>query len=184
MPTGEHSLQRAQPDMPSPGPVSPDLSYTSGTSGTVSGFTHSTGAHASYFETDERTKNHAQSSERAAKDKGKKPRWMAQVKDWLSTAEPSAQAMKEQRKSTFKKHGIALDDPQAAAKLHVSMERVPEGAVTSTSGPTPEQALKKRTASHRARESLGGQGSRCGSSGSSLRSGSKEQRIAPWEGGW
>jgi hypothetical protein len=168
--------------MPPSGPVSPDPSTASWTSRATSGFTHANAPTASYFDLDTSRRTHSQGGEQArSNDKSKKPRWMSQVKDWLSTAEPSAQAMKQQRKSTFKKHGIAPDDPQAAAKLHLSMERVPVGATTSTSGPTPEKALKQRAADHRARKSLGGRGSQCGSSGSSLRPGSKDHRIAPWE---
>lgn len=163
--------------MPSSGPVSPDPSNTSGTSRGASSLAISAN---SYFDHEPR-KPYTRHHKSDTKHKGMKPRWMTQVKDWLSTAEPSAQAMKEQRRTTFKKHGIAPDDPQAAAKLHLSMERVPAGATTSTSGPTPEVALKKRAASHRARESLGGRGSQCGSSGSSLRPASKDHRIAPWE---
>lgn len=165
--------------MPSTGPVSPDPSYVSETSRATSSFTHSPYQTTTYFDQDhKRPKTH---NVNTIKNKDKKPRWMTQVKDWLSTAEPSAQAMKEQKRSTFKKHGIAPDDPQAAAKLHLSMERVPVGATTSTSGPTPEKALKQRSANHRARESLGGRGSQCGSSGSSLRPVSKDHRVAPWE---
>ncbi|KAK0383338.1 hypothetical protein NLU13_9251 [Sarocladium strictum] len=167
--------------MSSSGPVSPDPSNASGTSRATSSFTHNKTATSSYFDLDSSRKPQNHGDESSKNTKGKKPRWMNQVKDWLSTAEPSAQAMKEQRRSTFKKHGIAPDDPRAAAKLHVSMERVPAGATTSTSGPTPEKALKQRAANHRARSSLGGQGSQCGSSGSSLRPTSKDHRIAPWE---
>ncbi|KAL7936825.1 hypothetical protein V8C35DRAFT_277340 [Trichoderma chlorosporum] len=74
----------------------------------------------------------------------RRPRWMTQVKDWLATSEPSAQAMKIKKKDAFKKHGIGLKDPQAAAKMHSPMGKVPLDAVTSTSGPTPEEALKEK----------------------------------------
>lgn len=74
----------------------------------------------------------------------KRPRWMSQVKSWLATSEPSVQAMKNQKKDVFKKHGIDLNDPLAAAKMHSPMGKVPTDAVTSTSALTPEQALKEK----------------------------------------
>lgn len=80
----------------------------------------------------------------SSKSEKKRPRWMSQVKNWLATSEPSVQAMKDQKKNVFKKHGIDLNDPLAAAKMHSPMGKVPTDAVTSTSGPTPEQALKEK----------------------------------------
>ncbi|KAH0498398.1 hypothetical protein TgHK011_005652 [Trichoderma gracile] len=76
------------------------------------------------------------------KSEKKRPRWMSQVKNWLATSEPSVQAMKDQKKDVFKKHGVDFNDPLAAAKMHSPMGKVPTDAVTSTSGLTPEQALK------------------------------------------
>jgi hypothetical protein len=52
--------------------------------------------------------------------------------------------MRNQKKETFKKHGINSKDPQAAAKMHSPLGKVPIDAVTSTSGPTPEKALKEK----------------------------------------
>ncbi|KAH7137218.1 hypothetical protein B0J13DRAFT_625002 [Dactylonectria estremocensis] len=72
----------------------------------------------------------------------KKLRWFSHVKDWLSVSEPSAMAMKEQKKVTFKKLGIDPKDPRAAAKMHLPIGKLPEGAITSTRGPSPEKALK------------------------------------------
>ncbi|TFB04520.1 hypothetical protein CCMA1212_003593 [Trichoderma ghanense] len=80
----------------------------------------------------------------SSRSEKKRPRWMSQVKNWLATSEPSAQAMKGQKKDAFKKHGIDFNDPLAAAKMHSPMGKVPADAVTSTSGPTPEQALKEK----------------------------------------
>lgn len=74
-----------------------------------------------------------------------KPRWLAHVKDWLSVSEPSAQAMKTQKRNIYQKHGIDINDPAAAAKLHFPMGQMPAGVTTSTKGPTPEKALKQRT---------------------------------------
>ncbi|KAJ4320849.1 hypothetical protein N0V84_005670 [Fusarium piperis] len=91
---------------------------------------------------DERLRNSLQSSDKH-KPKSGKPRWFTQVKDWLSVSEPSAQAMKEQKRSTYKRHGIDMNDPRAAAKLHLPIGKIPENAITSTSGPSPEKALKR-----------------------------------------
>ncbi|EHK26415.1 uncharacterized protein TRIVIDRAFT_19696, partial [Trichoderma virens Gv29-8] len=92
----------------------------------------------------------------------KSPRWMSQVKNWLATSEPSTQAMKDQKKDAYKKHGVHLKDPQAAVKMHSPMGKVPLDAITSTSGPTPEKVLKekvraKETPTSGARHSRGSQ---------------------------
>lgn len=70
-------------------------------------------------------------------------RWLSGVKNWLSTSEPSAQAMKKQRRDTYKKHGVSRSDPHAAEKMHLPMGKVPKNAITSTSGPTPEELIMK-----------------------------------------
>ncbi|CEJ81740.1 hypothetical protein VHEMI01853 [[Torrubiella] hemipterigena] len=70
-------------------------------------------------------------------------RWLSSVKTWLSTSEPSAQAMKKQRRDTYKKHGVSRSDPHAAEKMHLPMGKVPKHATTSTSGPTPEELIFK-----------------------------------------
>ncbi|KAL7894774.1 hypothetical protein HDV63DRAFT_152264 [Trichoderma sp. SZMC 28014] len=117
----------------------------------------------------------------------KRPRWMSQVKNWLATSEPSVKAMRNQKKDAFKKEGIDPKDPKAAAKLHSPMGKVPIDAVTSTSGPTPEQALKEKTrakgmpfsyASH----SRGSQSVSSGfSSVPSMKSTKVCNAVAPWE---
>lgn len=116
----------------------------------------------------------------------KRPRWMSQVKSWLATSEPSAQAMKDQKRETFKKHGIDLKDPQAAAKLHTPVGKVPIDAITSTSGPAPEKAFQERMrakdrAASYARHSRGSQSvSSSFSSVPSVKSGKSINTIAPW----
>lgn len=112
---------------------------------------------------------------------------MSQVKNWLATSEPSVKAMRNQKKDAFKKEGIDPKDPKAAAKLHSPMGKVPIDAVTSTSGPTPEQALKEKTrakgmpfsyASH----SRGSQSVSSGfSSVPSMKSTKVCNAVAPWE---
>lgn len=117
----------------------------------------------------------------------KRPKWMSQVKDWLATSEPSAQAMRDKKKDTFKKHGIDLKDPKAAAKMHSPMGKVPIHAVTSTSGPTPEKALKEKIRAKDRPPSYAGhsRGSQSVSSGfssvPSMKSVKISNAIAPWE---
>ncbi|KAH6604722.1 hypothetical protein Trco_006429 [Trichoderma cornu-damae] len=122
----------------------------------------------------------------SARGEKKRPRWMSQVKNWLATSEPSAQAMKDQKREVFKKHGIDSKDPQAAAKMHSPLGKVPIDAITSTSGPTPEKALKEkirardRPASY-ARHSRASQSvSSSFSSIPSVNSGKGSNTITPW----
>ena len=70
-----------------------------------------------------------------------KAKWLSQVKRWLSASEPSAKAMKQQKRDAYLKHNIDPKDPRAAAKMHIPFGRVPAGATTSTTGPSPEKAL-------------------------------------------
>lgn len=166
--------------MATPGcPTSPDPSSASVTSGAASSLTHSSHA-PSYFDLGLDRGAHGPTAGGSDKKRRSRPKWLTQLKGWPSTAEPSAQAMKEQRRSTYAEHGIVLGDPRAAAKMHFPMGKVPEDAITSTSGPTPEEALRQKAAQYRTREYLGGQTSRAESSGSSLRPSLKEQ-IVPWE---
>ncbi|KAF7545883.1 hypothetical protein G7046_g9459 [Stylonectria norvegica] len=121
------------------------------------------------------------SEPRKDRGRGGKPRWLSQVKDWLSVSEPSAQAMKQQKRNTFQHHGIKLNDPQAAAKLHFPMGKVPEGAITSTSGPSPEKALK-RAKERQMRQSYSGFSQNSESVSSSIFSSTKEPNpVTPWE---
>lgn len=119
-----------------------------------------------------------------SKTRSKTPRWLTQFKDWLSVAEPSAVAMRQQKKATFQRHGIALDDPRAAAKLHYPMGEVPTGIVTSTSGPTPEEALKRKTRESRAKSAFMEFGHPSQSLSSVVSSASPSIRgnpVAPWD---
>ncbi|KPM39475.1 hypothetical protein AK830_g7081 [Neonectria ditissima] len=115
--------------------------------------------------------------------KAEKPRWFNQVKGWLSVSEPSAQAMKDQKKMAFKKHGIDPKDPRAAAKMHLPIGKLPEGAITSTRGPSPEKALK-RAQNQKKRQSYStfSQGSNSMSSSiCSIPSTKEHNLVAPWE---
>ncbi|PFH60499.1 hypothetical protein XA68_10848 [Ophiocordyceps unilateralis] len=108
------------------------------------------------------------------------PRWLGHVKNWLSVSEPSAQAMKAQKKMTYKKYGVELDDPRAAAKMHLPIGKVPEGVTTSTKGPSPEKALRMRTQETMAQRPYL-EHSRSISSGFSIASSrGGKQAVAPW----
>ena len=63
-------------------------------------------------------------------------RWFRRVGDWMSTSEPSAKAMKSERNRAQKK------DSQSAKNVHYIGGHIPEGIITSTSGPMPEKALR------------------------------------------
>jgi len=75
-----------------------------------------------------------------------KPKWISQIKDWLSVSEPSSQAFKQQ-----KLKNAASKDSQAAARSRVSLGQIPPGATTSVAGPTPETALKRQLREKKAR---------------------------------
>lgn len=119
--------------------------------------------------------------------------WISQVKDWFAIAEPSARAMKEQKRNTYKKYGIDPDDPQAAIKMHLPIGKVPLGATTSTTGPRPEKALEMRAREKQQKQlrlqqqqdPYGRHGSQDGQSMSSGRSSTTSVKgynnVAPWD---
>ena len=78
----------------------------------------------------------------STKTSSTKPRWLSSVKDWLSVSEPSAQAMKEQKQQAHRRFPVNPRDPKASSTMHLSTSKIPQGAVKSTSGPSPEQALR------------------------------------------
>ncbi|KAI0535739.1 hypothetical protein GGR58DRAFT_529087 [Xylaria digitata] len=81
------------------------------------------------------------------KRKGKegKSRWFSQLKEWVSVSEPSTQALKDYKKDTYKKAGIALDDPLANAKLHLPAASLPPDAIKpGGNGPEPEEIVLQR----------------------------------------
>ncbi|KAI0189384.1 hypothetical protein EV127DRAFT_408919 [Xylaria flabelliformis] len=83
------------------------------------------------------------------KEKERKSRWFSHLKDWISISEPSTEALKNYKKDTFKKAGIAPNDPLANAKLHLPVASIPRDAIKPGGrGPEPEEiALQK--AKHR-----------------------------------
>ncbi len=112
---------------------------------------------------------------------GDKKKWLGSVRDWLSVSEPSAQAMKAQKRETFRKHGVDPKDPAAAAKMHLPLGTLPPGATTSTSGPTPEKRLAKERQG-RAQYIKHGSAHSVSSGGSSSAPSIREMNhVAPWE---
>ncbi|KAI0447424.1 hypothetical protein F4803DRAFT_322564 [Xylaria telfairii] len=107
----------------------------------------------------------------SGKGKGKegKSRWLSQLKEWVSVSEPSTQALKKYKKDTYKKAGIALDDPLANAKLHLPVASIPRDAIKPGGrGPDPEEiALQKAKHRREARGLLAAAGSSRGSRSSS-----------------
>lgn len=113
---------------------------------------------------------------------GDKKKWLGSVNDWLSVSEPSAQAMKTQKREAFKKHGVDPKDPAAAAKMHLPLGTLPPGATTSTSGPTPEKRLAKELQSRPHHLKHGStQSVSSGSSSTSAPSIREINHVAPWE---
>ncbi|KAI1174975.1 hypothetical protein F4777DRAFT_598840 [Nemania sp. FL0916] len=79
------------------------------------------------------------------KEKEGKGRWFTQLKEWVSVSEPSTQALKNYKKETYKKAGIALDDPSARAKLHLPVASLPPEAIKPGGrGPQPEEIALQR----------------------------------------
>ncbi|GJC79980.1 hypothetical protein ColLi_02818 [Colletotrichum liriopes] len=117
--------------------------------------------------------------EEKLKVRDSKTRWVNQLRDWFSVGEPSSQDWKQLRKQ---EHGIAMNDPDASAKLHAPIGAIPEEAIKPSSGPDPEVIAKKRAAN---RKQLPRAYSGCVRASSSISSesstGSKEVNpIAPW----
>ncbi|KAL2685106.1 hypothetical protein Neosp_006202 [[Neocosmospora] mangrovei] len=158
-----------------PGGSSPDTLTSSGTSILTSRPSQSD--YDPSVSGDERLRSSLHSSDKH-KSKSGKPRWFTQVKDWLS-------AMKEQKRNTYKRHGIDMNDPRAAAKLHLPIGKIPENAITSTSGPDPEKALKRAQQQHQqSRQSYSGLSQSSHSMSSSIYSvpSAKEfNPVTPWD---
>ncbi|RYP39696.1 hypothetical protein DL767_002077 [Monosporascus sp. MG133] len=74
------------------------------------------------------------------KGRGGKGNWLLQLKDWISVSEPSTQALKHHKKDTYRKVGIALDNPPADAELHLLVHALPPETIKpSGRGPEPEK---------------------------------------------
>ncbi|KAI1501744.1 hypothetical protein F5X99DRAFT_408764 [Biscogniauxia marginata] len=118
----------------------------------------------------------------SAKSRGKlgKSRWLSQLKDWVSVSEPSSQALKNYKKETYQKAGIAFDDPRANAKLHLPVGTLPSDAIKPAGpGPDPEEIVFKRSEQRKKmRESLTGVGITSRASRSSSRHHSSSSTVA------
>ncbi|KAI1208834.1 uncharacterized protein F4807DRAFT_468419 [Annulohypoxylon truncatum] len=96
------------------------------------------------------------------------PRWLSQIKGWVSVSEPSAQALKQYKKETYEKAHIAFDDPQANAKLHLPIGTLPQDAIKPAGrGPDPEEIVMKQAEQ---RKKMRLSGSRMGSTSQGSRS--------------
>ncbi|KAM3456840.1 hypothetical protein MY3296_001498 [Beauveria thailandica] len=128
---------------------------------------------------------HSSSSDRrhsAGDGDGDKKTWLRSFKTWLSVSEPSAQAMKTQKRDAFRRAGIDPKDPAAAAKMHLPLGTLPLGATTSTSGPTPEERLaRERRRRPQCRTHGSAQSVSSGSSTSAPPSIRDVNHVAPWE---
>jgi hypothetical protein len=109
------------------------------------------------------------------KSKSSKGKILGKVSDWVSTSEPSLQALKRYRSDTFHKAGISVNDPNANAKLHVPIGEIPSDAIKPTGrGPEPEEvALKKADMRRQMRSLQHPSGSRTSHSSSGERSDSQ-----------
>ncbi|KAH8720222.1 hypothetical protein HC256_000625 [Beauveria bassiana] len=128
---------------------------------------------------------HSSSSDRrhsAGDGDGDKKTWLRSFKTWLTVSEPSAQAMKTQKRDAFRRAGIDPKDPAAAAKMHLPLGTLPLGATTSTSGPTPEERLaRERRSRPQCRTHGSAQSVSSGSSTSAPPSIRDVNHVAPWE---
>jgi len=96
---------------------------------------------------------------------------------WLSTSEPSAQALKQHKKDAFARAGIPLEKPDAQvhAKLHAPIGEIPQDAIRAVGGLTPEEVARRKAAERRQKlqdlpytGGSQGRGGRASSSGLSL----------------
>ncbi|OAA32703.1 hypothetical protein AAL_00168 [Moelleriella libera RCEF 2490] len=112
-------------------------------------------------------------------------KWHKNFKSWLSVSEPTALALKNQRVSTYQRYGVDPKDPQAAVKMHLPIAKVPEGVTTSSSGPSPEKALRERVRKATIRQEFSHHGgSRSTTSGESSVQSVTDMRKAASQPGW
>lgn len=96
--------------------------------------------------------SHKESKHKSKSSKGK---ILDKVSDWMSTSEPSLQALKRYRSDTFQRAGLSVDDPDANAKLHVPIGEIPSDAIKATGrGPEPEEIARKKAEIRRQMQSL------------------------------
>ncbi|KAK4176295.1 hypothetical protein QBC36DRAFT_214310 [Triangularia setosa] len=134
---------------------------------------------------------------------------VSKLTGWLTTSEPSTQALLSHQKEAFRKAGVPLTDSEAHSKLRAPIGEIPSDAITSTTGPDPEELLRRKKEEKKRRERdrrgsevtagsirSGGSGSFSGHSMSggsgSMRKGSLSSPVGggdigeqvPWNYGW
>lgn len=96
---------------------------------------------------DNSSRKRSDSAAESAKRNGKEGKhgWFSQLKGWVSVSEPSTQALKQYKKDTYNKAQVALDDPEANAKLHSPIGTLPPDAIKPAGrGPDPEEVVMKQ----------------------------------------
>ena len=87
--------------------------------------------------------------------RSKAPSWLTskahKLSSWLATSEPSAQALAQHRKESFKRAGLSRTDAESRAKLHAPIGDIPRDAIRPATGPTPEQVVFKKAAQQQSR---------------------------------
>ncbi|KAK3299022.1 uncharacterized protein B0H64DRAFT_88039 [Chaetomium fimeti] len=98
----------------------------------------------------------AQTAEQKAEPRtvSRKEPWLSskaqKLAAWLATSEPSARALRQYRKESFKKAGISPKDTEPPnAKLHAPIGEIPADAIRPSTGPTPEALARKKAADRR-----------------------------------
>lgn len=87
-------------------------------------------------------------------ENGSKGRWLSKAKDWFSTKELSNERWKQYQKETFKKHGVALNDVDADAKLNAPIGTLPATTIQPSKGPRPGKVCQRqKDQRHRVRQS-------------------------------
>lgn len=76
---------------------------------------------------------------------------VSKMTSWLSTSEPSAQALKQHKKDAFARAGIPLGKPDAQVhvKLHAPIGEIPQDAIRAAGGLTPEEVARRKAAERR-----------------------------------
>ena len=78
---------------------------------------------------------------------------ISKIASWLTTSEPSSQALKQYKQEAFRKAGISPQhhNNEAHAKLHAPIGEIPPDAIRADSGMSPEEAMKRKVRERRRR---------------------------------
>lgn len=102
-------------------------------------------SHGSKLPSEDRRWNSRASESNKTKGKEGRHKWFSQLKEWISVSEPSTQALRNYKKDTYTKAGIALGDPLASAKLHLPAASLPPDAIKPGGrGLEPEEVVIKK----------------------------------------